>query len=81
MLVQKNAPVDEIKALKPGDVYMGSVIKSLKKKGRIITFTTDNGDLYNAHLKNKYYNVFRNERYKRKMEKLRGAAPPVTETP
>jgi hypothetical protein len=71
MLVQRHAPVPEIKALKVGDVYMGSVIKTLQKKGRIITFITVEGDLYNAHMKNKYYNVFRNERSKRKIEKRR----------
>jgi hypothetical protein len=81
MLVQKNAPVGEIKALKAGDVYMGSVIESVNKKGRIISFITKNGDLYSAHLKNKYYNVFRNERHKRKMEKLRGAFIPLDEPP
>jgi hypothetical protein len=71
MLVQRNAPVPEIKALKEGDVYMGSVIKTLKKKGRIISFITVEGDIYNAHMKNKYYNVFRSDRSKRRHEKRR----------
>jgi hypothetical protein len=69
MLVQKHAPVPEIKALKAGDVYMGSVIKTLQKKGRIITFVPVEGDLYNAHMKNKHSNVFRPDRSKRKIEK------------
>jgi hypothetical protein len=69
MLVQRHAPVPEIRALRVGDVYMGSVIKRLQKNGRIISFMTAEGDVYNAHLKNKYYNVFRNERHRRKMER------------
>ncbi|MDR0383583.1 MAG: hypothetical protein LBH50_06310 [Spirochaetaceae bacterium] len=69
MLIQKYASEQEIRALKTGSVYMGSVITRLQKKGRIISFMTADGDVYNAHLKNKYYNVFRNERHRRKVER------------
>ncbi|MDR3355694.1 MAG: hypothetical protein LBO04_00690 [Spirochaetaceae bacterium] len=64
MLVQKNAPVEYIKSLKVGDLYMDSIITSVKKKERGIMFMTSNGSLYNAHYKTNYYNVFRTDRHK-----------------
>jgi hypothetical protein len=46
---------------------MDSIITSIKKKGTGLLFMTSNGNLYNAHYKNNYYNVFRNERHKKKV--------------
>jgi hypothetical protein len=66
MLVQKNASLEYIRRLKMGDTYMNSIITSIRKKGRGFLIMTSNGNLYNAHLKTNYYNVFKNERHKKK---------------
>ena len=52
--------------MKIGDTYMSSIITSIRKKGRGFLIMTSNGHLYNAHLKTGYYNVFKNERHKKK---------------
>lgn len=69
MLVQKYAPVEYIRGLKVGGFYRNSIITLVKKKERTILFMTSNGNMYNAHYKNNYYNVFQNERHKKKVLK------------
>ena len=66
MLVQKNASVAYIRGLKVGDIYMNSIITSIRKKDRGFLIMTSNGRLYNAHYKTNYYNVFLTERHKKK---------------
>jgi hypothetical protein len=66
MLVQKNASLAYIRGLKIGDTYRDSIITSIRKKDRGFLIMTSNGNLYNAHLKTNYYNVFKNERHKKK---------------
>jgi hypothetical protein len=66
MLVQKNASMEYIRGLKVGDIYMDSIITSIRKKDRGFLIMTSNGNLYNAHLKTAYYNVFQTERHKKK---------------
>jgi hypothetical protein len=66
MLVQKNASMEYIRGLKVGDIYMDSIITSIRKKDRGFLIMTSNGNLYNAHLKTAYYNVFQTDRHKKK---------------
>jgi hypothetical protein len=69
MLLKKGVPKDEIRALKVGDFYEDGVITSLQKTGHIVSIITSAGNLYNAHMKQGVYSVFRVDRYRRRMER------------
>jgi hypothetical protein len=72
VLLKKGVPKQEIKQLKAGDYYIDGVITFIQRKNNIVSFITDAGNLYNAHRKQGDYNLFRNDRYRRRKEKKQG---------
>jgi hypothetical protein len=70
MLVRKGVPMKEIRFLKKGDFYIDGEIMSIQKTPRIVSIITSAGNLYNAHMKCGDYSVFRNDRYRRKRERM-----------
>jgi hypothetical protein len=70
MLVEKNVPMQEIRALKEGDFYIDGEIVSLRKQDRIISIVTSAGNLYNAHMKTGTYSVFKINREGEKRKKM-----------
>jgi hypothetical protein len=70
MLLQKHVPKQEIRSLRKGDFYVDGEIVSIQNTGRIVSIITSAGNLYNAHIKNGDYTVFRIKRYKRNMERM-----------
>ncbi|MDR2134532.1 MAG: hypothetical protein LBP27_05435 [Treponema sp.] len=68
MLLERKVPEEKIKPLKVGDYFMDGVITRMWVYNNITTFITSAGTRYNAHKKQEGYNLFRADRYKRKME-------------
>jgi hypothetical protein len=69
VLLRKEVPKRDIQTLKVGDFYEDGYITSLQKAGHIVSIITSGGNLYNAHLKQGQYTVFRVDRYRRRMER------------
>jgi hypothetical protein len=68
MLIRKDAPKKEIRALKRGDFFIDGEIVSIHKTDRIISIITSADNLYNAHMKNGTYTVFLINRHKRMLK-------------
>jgi hypothetical protein len=59
MLIRKDAPKQEIRSLKRGDFFIDGEIVSIQKTDRIISIITSADNVYNAHMKNGAYRIFR----------------------
>jgi hypothetical protein len=69
MLLRKGVPKEVIRALKTGDFFEDGTIVSLQRAGNIVSIITSAGNLYNAHIKQEGYTLFRVDRYRRRMER------------
>jgi hypothetical protein len=75
MLLMKEVPNKEIRALREGDFFIDGEIVSIRRRNGIVSIITGTGNLYTAHTKPSGYSIFRNDRYRRKREKMNGGEP------
>jgi hypothetical protein len=59
MLVLKGVLKEEIRKLKIGDFFMDSEIVNIQRKSNLISIVTMSGDVFNAHEKQRTFNVFK----------------------
>jgi hypothetical protein len=71
MLLYKDLPMTFIKGLKKGVSFDGSEIINIVKKNNIVSLTTRNGDVFNAHWKTDGFEVFVKRKEDREMRKAR----------
>jgi hypothetical protein len=68
MLLERDVPEEKIRSLKVGAYLIDGVITRTWRYQNIITFITSAGRRYNAHKKEKGYNLFRIDDYRPKTE-------------
>jgi hypothetical protein len=59
MLLLKDVPKAEIRKLKKGDFFVDSEIINIQRKLSLISIVTRAGSVFNAHEKQKSFNVFK----------------------
>jgi hypothetical protein len=72
MLIRKHVPKQEIKRLKMGDFFIDGLITFIQRNRNIVSIITNEDNLYNAHMKQGDYNLFRIDKYRRRLEREAG---------
>jgi hypothetical protein len=62
MLLYRGVAKDMVMSLKPGAVFEGSPIVSVKESGRIIVVATGDGNVFHVHRKGDVYSIFKKRR-------------------